>query len=277
MDSSGQGVEVDAKIDYLSFTVMVDVRQAGQGDLLESAVIEALQAHHPQFVDGFAQRVTWSSAGGRGHYSAALFSQASYATIRFGGTANHILVEMPGTACSLARDEGCLDQIVEEAAQRLTRLDVAVDIPGGGSPREFVQAGYNDRFKSYAEIVSESGITEYVGSMKSERYPRAGTLRVEFVLRSDYAKAAATVLQTESTTALAERLGNSFGWLSQAWKPESLTDGKLKATRADRHEPGRVRWLYQVVAPAIVKASRDGLLDLEEFVNRIIALSANNP
>lgn len=277
---------MDAKIDYLSFTVMVDVRQAGEGNLLESAVIEALQSHHPQFVEGFAQRVTWSSGGGRGHYSQALFSQASYATIRFGGSANHILVEMPGTACAIARDEGCLAQIVEEAAQRLTRLDVAVDIPGGCSPRDFVLAGYNERFKSYAEIVSESGCTEYVGSMKSERFarvymyaaphPRAGTLRVETVLRSQYAKAAAECLVTGDVLTLATMCGNSFGWKHPAWQPKSLTDGKLKASRADRHEPGRVRWLYQVVAPAIVKASREGLLDLEEFVSRIIALSANN-
>lgn len=273
---------MDVKIDYISFTDMTDVREAGEGDAQERAAVAALSAHHPAFVDDFASGLTWQPGGARGHYALSMFQPASFTSIRFGGKANHILVEMPGTACQLARDRGALDNIIAQAAERLTRLDVAVDIPGGCSPLEFVRAGYNERFKSYAEIVSESGVTEYVGSMKSERFsrvymyapphPRAGTLRVETVLRSSFAKAAAALYASEGVLSLAAACGNTFGWKSPAWQPESLTDGKLRASRADRHEPGRVRWLYQVVLPAIARAAKEGLIDLPDFLRRLDAL-----
>jgi hypothetical protein len=277
---------MDAKIDYVSWSVMHDPRERGDEAQMWLSCVNALWEAHPTFMQWAADVRGWSSGGARGHYQFSQFNAHEFAAVRFGGSANHVLIELPGTACQSLRDAGLLNQIVAEAAHRLTRLDMAIDIPGGCSPREFVAAGYNARFKSYAEIVSESGETEYVGSMKSERYarvymyapphPRAGTLRVEHVLRSDYAKSAAEMLTSGGTLALAEACGNSFGWQSAHWQPEHVTDGKLRAQRSDRHEPGRVRWLYNVVAPAIVKAGREGLLDPVEFCARIIALSANN-
>jgi hypothetical protein len=266
---------VDAKIDYLSWSVMVDVRGAGDDQAQVDAVIDALHTRHCYFFEQFVEALAWQTGAARGHYSRSFYNPETYAVIRFGGTANHILVELPGTACQWLRDNAKVETVVMEAADRLTRLDLAVDIPGGCSPREFVQSGYNERFKSYAEIVSESGETEYVGSMKSERYsrvykyasphPRAGILRVEHVLRSDFAKAAALVLQEIGLLGLSAKCGETFGWRSADWKPDMLTDGKLKAKRADRHEPGRVRWLHQVCFPSLVKAHREGLIDLRQM------------
>lgn len=273
---------MDTKIDYISFTEMTDVRRAGDEQAQQQAAIAALSDNFPSFVHDFAACLSWQAGSARGHYALSIFQPDSFTTIRYGGKANHILVEMPGTACQMARDTGALEAIITQAAERLTRLDIATDIENGCSPLEFVRAGYNERFKSYAEIVSESGITEYVGSMKSERFsrvymyspphPRAGTLRVETVLRSDFAKAAGQIFAHEGVLHLAALCGNTFGWKHTSWKPESLTDGKLRASRADRHEPGRVRWLYQVVLPAIKRAANDGLIDLPDFLGRLAAL-----
>jgi hypothetical protein len=270
---------MDAKIDYLSFTVMVDCRdRAGQAAQLQAAADAIWQRHPPvgEFLEGLQR---WQPGGARGHYGASAWQPDTFISVRFGGSANHILVEFPGTACQAARDAGLLDQIVASAAARLTRLDLAVDIPGGCSPSEFVAAGFNERFKGRATITSAEGETEYVGSMKSERFariykyapphPRSGTLRVEHVLRSDYAKAAASAMVGRTVVDLAALCGNSWGWQSAAWQPEALTDGKLKATRSDRHEPGRLRWLFQVCIPALVKAERDGLLSVDELLERI--------
>lgn len=270
---------MDAKVDYLSFTVMEDFSSGAGRQPTAQEVMDAVYQVVPAFVEPFAYAHQWEIGGARGHYSTSLFSADTYSSVRWGGTANHILIEMPGTACQAARDEGSLSFIILAAAHRLTRLDIAVDVVNGCSPKDFVMAGYNERFKSYAEIVSESGVTEYVGSMKSERYarvymyapphPRAGTLRIEHVLRSDYAKAAAEFIKSSGTQGLAEAVGRSFGWLSPTWQPEHLTDGKLRASRSDRHQPGRVRWLYQVVLPAIIKAHKEGLIDLDEFLRRL--------
>ena len=273
---------MDAKIDYLSFTCMTDVRHVeGQGEQ-RNAVMAALWGKHPVFMEWASTLSGWENGGARAHYALSEFNARTFCAVRFGGSANHILVELPGTACQSLRDADLLTALITEVSERLTRLDVAVDIPHGCSPAEFVRAGYNERFKSHAELVSESGETEYVGSMKSERFariyrysaphPRANTLRVEFVLRSDFAKAAAAHLLEASLVSLAALLGNTFGWVSEEWQPETTTEGRLRATRADRHEPGRVRWLYNVVIPAIIKASKEGLIDLPEFLGRIDAV-----
>jgi len=275
---------MDSKIDYLSWSVMVDCRGVGDADATWQAALRALWEAHPAFMGWCSKQRGWQPGGARGHYAMSQFNTKFYAAVRYGGSANHILVELPGTACQALKDDGLIDQVIAGAAGHMTRLDVAVDIPGGCSPEEFVAAGYNQRFKSHAEIISESGSTEYVGSMKSERYsrvyrysaphPRAGVLRIETVLRSVYAKAAAEEYAQVGLIDLAAECGNTFGWLHPTWQPGSLTAGKLKSTRADRHEPGRVRWLHKVVAPALVKASREGLIDLVEFWARIEALSA---
>lgn len=273
---------MDAKIDYLSWTVLQDVREAGQGKPLERAAALAIWNHHPIFAEFFGEMLAWETGGARGHYSQSLFQPKTYAAIRFGGSANHILVELPGTACQWLRDKGMLNDVIREAAQRLTRIDVAVDFPSGCSPAEFVGAGYNQRFKAHATIVSPEGTTEYVGSMKSERYariyqynpphPRAGTTRIEHVLRSDYARAAAASLVSTSLVLLVSECGNSFAWKHALWTPDAATDGKLRAQRSDRHEPGRVRWLDGVVFPAMVKAHREGLIDLREWFQRALEM-----
>lgn len=275
---------MDAKIDYLSFTVLVDVRGAGDERETARAALAAVTARHPLWMEWAAERSPWQPGGARAHYSMSLVQPRLYAAVRFGGSANHVLIEMPGTACQDARDAGSLALIVLEAGERLTRLDIAVDIPDAPTPAEFVGAGYNARFGAHASIISPEGSTEYVGSMKSERFarvyryapphPRAGLLRVEHVLRSDYAKAAAQAIKAHGVLGLAEMCGKAFGWLHPAWQPDGLTDGKLKAQRSDRHEPGRVRWLHQVCIPALVKADRDGLLDLAEVIERLTALNA---
>jgi hypothetical protein len=269
---------MDAKIDYISFTIMVDVRGAGDEHQAWVLAVNALWERHPVFATWCQTADTWQSGGARKHYGFSQWAQHIYASIRFGGQANHILVELPGTACQDLRDQGVLEQVVSEAAGRLTRLDLAVDIPAGCSPGEFVAAGYSGRFQAKASLSSESGSTEYVGSMKSERFarvymyapphPRAGVLRVEHVLRAGYAKSAADIISQSGLLVLASVVGNSFGWSHTLWKPDALTDGKLRASRADRHEPGRVRWLWGVVLPALVKADQDGLLDLADFMAR---------
>ena len=189
---------------------------------------------------------------------------------------------MPGTACADARSKDAFEGVVLDAAARVTRLDVAVDFPNGCSPSDFVAAGYNERFKARATLTSSEGKTEYVGSMKSDRYarvyqyaaphPRAGVTRVEHVFRRDFAKNATAILLQDGLQMVVARAGNSFGWQSPSWLPETMTTDKLRSTRADRHEPGRVRWLYNVVMPALVKAHKQGLIDLPDFAQQALSL-----
>lgn len=272
---------MDAKVDYLSWTVMQEPDHDGQGRVVLPSVLTILEQHAAHFFAWAEGRPGWQDGSGRGHYGESLMHPVLFAAVRYGGIANHVLIEMPGTACADARDRGQLADILLDAAARCTRLDVAVDIPGDVSPSDFVAAGYNQRFKAKATLVSDSGVTEYVGSMKSDRFarvykyapphPRAGTMRVEHVFRKEYAKEAVGMLAQQDILFLAAACGNTFGWQHPAWVPALLTNGKVKSSRADKHEPGRLRWLYGVCLPAIAKAHREGLLDAREYVQELLS------
>jgi len=275
---------MDAKVDYLSFSILEDMRGQNGNIPGGSEIRDLLVQRVPLFGTDFIDLTQWEIGSARGHYAYSVFSPDSYAAVRWGGSANHVLVEMPGTACQVARDAGFLVGLVASIAERCTRLDIAVDIPDGGTPTNFVAYGYNERFVSHASIISSEGSTEYVGSMKSERYariylynsphPRAGILRVEHVLRSSYAKSAAELLATGGLAQLASMCGNTWGWRSPEWTPDTATEGKLRAGRADRHSPGRVRWIHQVVCPALVKAHKEGLIDLHALTELMLANTA---
>jgi len=269
---------MDAKVDYLSYTVLHELPATPEREIPESGVHRWLEAQKPHMWDLLDRFGGWREVGARGHYSQSIMAE-NYARISWGWQCNHVLIELPGTACQDARDAGLLLEAMGEALERATRLDIACDVPEGASPREFVAAGYSDRFGAYAEMVSQSGETEYVGSLKSDRYarvymyaephPRAGVLRIEHVLRRGFAKSAIKeLIGADGLAQLVCMLGNSFGWQHRDWTPGDCTDGKLKATRADRHAPGRVRWLYDVVMPALVKADAEGLIQFQDFFER---------
>lgn len=275
---------MDAKIDYLSFTVMINCQGTEQGGADAQAAQQALALLHPNFWNLFASQVYWEPGSGRGHYGASRYNADTYAAVRFGGSANHILVELPGTACQWLKDHDALLPVLADAQERLTRLDIAVDVVTETTPQEFVAAGYGERWKAHASIISAEGSTEYVGSMKSERFarvykyapphPRAGTLRIEHVLRGAYAKAGASDVLAAGVPNTAAECGLSWGWKHAEWQPGTISDCKLRAKRSDRHEPGRVRWLYDVVAPSLVKADAEGLIDLADFWRTVAAFKA---
>lgn len=266
---------MDLKIDYLSFTIPSDTAQTGQG--------RDIVRHVGKLIGRTTGREFWTWLNtqdetfgqGRGHYGNRLYFRETHSVVWWGGTANHILIELPGTACQALRDVGHLMPLLERVANRATRLDLACDVVDGEEPSVFVKQRVPGRFKGDAHINSETGKTEYVGSTKSSRYarvymydpphPRAGILRIEHVLRDDYAKAGARVILNDGLIELAGQLGNTFGWQSANWSILGATEGKLKAERHDRHGDGTLKWIHDAVIPALVRAHKDGLLTVGDF------------
>lgn len=270
---------MDIKVDYLSFTLTCDLLE-GQGSSNEINHIIGLMDRV-----GLTKLVDWlgasenTHANGRKQYRASLYWQRHHARIWYGGNVNHILVELPGTACAELQEQKIFLEVVRQVKTRVTRLDVACDSPDFGSPKDFISKGFNKRFKSSTSITEDSGETEYVGSMKSERFarvyrynpphPRAGITRVEYVYRSDFAKSAAQILLDEGLIALAAASGNTYGWKNTAWNMSGATEGKVRALRGDRHSASTIRWLHHAVKPALVSAVKNGLIDLAEFFDDV--------
>jgi len=162
--------------------------------------------------------------------------------------------------------------------ERTTRLDLAVDFPDGVTPADFVAGKKENRFRVTQTNDEDTGLTQYVGSRKSDRFarvyrfnaphPRAGVLRVEHVLRGRYSKILSTGLITSSIAEQVAILGNTFGWTHESWKPETVTDGKLRAKRHDKDDASTLRWLIKAVAPSLAKSHNSGLIDLPDFIER---------
>jgi len=165
---------------------------------------------------------------------------------------------------------------LERCAQRITRIDIAVDIETSTHPSEFVEIVSHDRMRASGRQSSETGETCYVGSKKSDRYarvyryyephPRAHLLRIEHVFRRKYAKSVAQAILGTSLTAAAAAAGKAFGWAHNDWDVDAQEVADISITSPERNAGGTVTWLVRSVAPAIRRLIADGTIrDPEVF------------
>jgi len=267
---------MDAKIDYLSFTLPVNLSGAGHSDHIYDEINWALEG---RILTGFRNLLTMGNPTinkPRGRYGTGLRWEANNVNLWWGGSANHTLIEVSGVGCQLLRDSNTLLETVHCVQDRCTRLDIAADIVTPTTPREFVTKKLDNRFPITEQHDTETGKTQYAGSRKSDRYarvyvyqpphPRAGVLRVEHVLRSKFAKVGSAQLLNDGLPMLVSRLGNTFGWQHPDWKPDNVTDGKLRVQRHDKTDAGTLRWAIRAVAPALAKMHRNGLISIDDFI-----------
>lgn len=277
---------MDAKIDYLSFTLPLNLSRAGHDGQAGTEIASRMNETGFSDLCAFLSFEMPARRGGRGHYGVGYYWQTSHISIWWGGIANHVLVEIAGVGCQALRDMDYLSSTLEAAQTRATRIDVAVDLPDAGEPLDFVALRKRNRFASRASYESSSGWTEYVGSMKASRFarvylyaephPRAGVLRVEHVLRDEYAKATCSLILLQGLKFAVSQLGNTFGWQHPRWQPEITTDGKITAQRHDTHGSGTLRWLLKAVAPALIKAHKDGLIDVQAWLRQYVLSELDN-
>lgn len=268
---------MDAKVDYLSFTLPINASGVGHTEALYEEINRQLEQRGL-----FALQALMHGSGNtenkpRGRYGTGLRWEANNINLWWGGTANHILCEVSGVGCQLLRDVDAMLISVNAVTDRATRLDIAVDLPDAGNPRDFVALKAQNRFPITQQHDTQTGWTQYAGSVKSDRYarvylyaephPRAGILRVEHVMRSKFAKQATLQLCADGLPKLVTVLGNTFGWEHPRWQPSIVTDGKLRVTRADKTQAGTLRWLLKSVAPALAKAHKNGLIDLDKWID----------
>jgi len=277
---------MDAKIDFLSFTIPLNLGGVGHSTDVHQEIMYQI---HRLELDALTELLVESKPDlnkGRKIYSAGAHWKDSNVSLWWGGVANHILCEISGVGCQKLRDYSAMLSTVAHVQERCSRIDIAVDLPDAGKPVEFIAAKQDNRFKVTQTNDESTGWTQYVGSRKSDRFarvylyapphPRAGILRVEHVLRSDYAKACAkgvivTNLQTQVTL-----LGNTFGWKHERWQPTEMTDGKLKVKRHDKDDAATLRWLIKAVAPCLIKSHENGLIDVVDFIENYVIQPMQN-
>lgn len=267
------------KIDWVSFSLPIAGALDGVGqdtcNFVETNVREWLGETTADVF--FASDLTL--AGGRAPYSAHYMDITRSFHLFWGGKQTHVLVEITGQGCEALDRAGQLTALLERVQPRLTRVDIAVDMPVATMPVAFVGAGVSDRFKARSIMQSETGETVYVGSRNSDRYarvyryaephPRANMLRCEFVLRKENAKQIALKIKDIGLPECATRLGVSFAWRHPAWQPDMLTETAMEGWQPERRHANSVRWLLVQVFPAIARMHQEGVIsDVPEFLEK---------
>lgn len=189
-------------------------------------------------------------------------------------------VEVPGSACDILEKRGELDGIVRDMAQALVRLDVAVDFLSDVQPDDFAELCANKNFRSKVTFRSNTGHTEYVGSMHSDRFarvyryhpptPRHQYLRCEHVFKRKAARIAAEWFGVGGWKGLLSSIGDTWKWSHSLWVdaiPVKEGDARKIGWKRERKTSTTLRWLERCCAPSLVRLIRSGEIDnIEEWM-----------
>jgi len=265
-------------VDWLTFTIPM-VYFGAEGD----AYANAIQAG---FKDMFGAELRGMAFGGewerqersRAPYTDAWVMKGQGVTLFASPNLTHACIEISGQGCEMLLDpENTLGKVIFAAKERVTRIDVAVDIETAVRPLEFVGEVKHERMRTSGHVVSDTGETCYVGSQKSERYarvyrynaphPRAHLLRVEHVYRKDYAKKVASAISENGMESIARASGDAFGWSHSIWQTDVVDSADISVTRERGNAGSTVYWLVNSVAPAFRRLCENGgIQDPEAFL-----------
>ncbi len=260
-----------SRIDWISFTMpLVSSESSPEYRAL------AAEARIDELTEGVLSVDSDNLQTGRPPYGWSI----SGAGIRvFFGLSGDALVEVSGEGCELLHAVDMIRIVIAAFKTRITRIDHATDIETDTTPAAFVET-VRRKPKTKSHIISETGETVYIGSMKSPRYarvyryapphPRAAWLRCEHVFRHHDALEFAKLWLEFGDDKMAASCGVTFGWQHPDWTPDSNL--KIKAWRPERKGNKVQSWLTKQVGPAISKALQENRLTTQELA-RILAAS----
>jgi hypothetical protein len=214
---------------------------------------------------------------GRFPYAYALIDNSTSARIMFDSRLSHIAVEISGKGMRKLHEKSLVQSLCVVVSTNCSRIDVSCDIATDTSPSEFVGAGYNSRMLSSMTVTSPTGITEYIGSPKSQKraavyryappHPRSAYLRVEHRYRHDAAKAMCHYVGTNGIAMAVACAGIEFDWQHDVWDMSDIAVMELPKLEGDCYDPNFGNWLLRQVFPALRRAERSGRIDnLRAFV-----------
>ena len=207
---------------------------------------------------------------GRSPFNKSIRSEYGGWRYYYDATQGGSLLEISGVGCKRLRDIESDIAIVREFADRITRIDIAVDLESDVDPEEFAYDRTDGKFKSGAVMKSGNGNTVYIGSRKSDRYariyryydphPRSKFLRVEMVCKGKAARPTCDLfVRGMDALDVGGMLGNSYGWYHAAWNLQRL--GTVDAAPRRYKAAGTEIWLMKQVLPACRKLANKGQVD----------------
>lgn len=259
-------------IDWLSFTLPHDMPRTNDGP-----------SHGRLATWSLAEGVTeWRSEKPRFGYSAAFCPSSFPGPVVYcwpQDGRSHTHVQWSGSALS---SNGRADALLHDtvaAGNRVTRLDLAIDIMAGDPLDVWVAAGRGEvltTLRKRTMVTSDTGITVYLGSRSSDRfvrvYDKAGQLglpgpwvRVELELKGDAANGIARFLAQEGVTPIMATVRAvvdcpTLPWWTDAFRGHDAVWGAPKIEA----RPDRSAWIAKQVVPALIDMHRT---DLSAFMS----------
>lgn len=269
---------MDFKIDWIAFTIPLPGVMSSGGVEAQAFILDRVHEFIGSAWQPIAPRHGWEVYQGRGFYQWVMHHPDTKLSLQWGDVNAHIHVECSGFSCRFIDTISRCEDFLQVVGTRASRIDIACDIETDIPPLEFTVNNEGKTVRSRGHIVSPDGETCYVGSRKNERYarvyryhephPRAKYLRIETVMRGDYAKAAAARICEVGTVQAGIDSNRQYGWTHPVWDPPMASTGKITAPRSNNGEAASLRWLLETVAPALARAARDKLLDLNEYIEQ---------
>lgn len=254
----------EAIIDWLSFSLPV---YAPVKNEVDATVFAELAYYLPDLTANMIDW-EWIETSGRAPYDRSY--TCSGFRIFAGVGVPHIAIEVSGRGCKLMREMNMFFYVLSIVHDRVSRIDVALDIETDVAPSDFVDEGYSGRIRSVGRIKSDSGETVYVGSQKSDRYcrvyryesphERSHLLRIEYVFRRKEAKIVALEISKDGVASVAARANCTYKW-EHGLMDELKDVSGLTASVAHRTKAKTLRWLIKQVAPAFRGLVADGVIE----------------
>lgn len=200
--------------------------------------------------------------------------------IEWGGGSDRVLITFSGEGCRHLRSVGKTQEVLSATCSDITRLDLSADLRTNTTPFEFCSARDKKAHKNGAQMYSDEGQTQYVGSWSSDRFARVyrynppherqDFLRCEHVFKGKQGKVLASKLVSNAPSAVIEAVGQIYGWSHDDWRmacdlvasPEDVVWYK-----EERHPSKTLKWLEETCAPALIKLVRSGeIVDVNEWL-----------
>lgn len=266
------------QIDWYSFTLPTYTPITGLGiEALRQAYFAFAPVHLAWILPD--EDFGWEIHPGRGFYKVRYQDNRTHISVSWGSVNPHVFVELDGQSCAYLREKGVLSSIIDRTRESATRVDCSVDFETDVRPKEFAEYVGNERITARGFMVSESGETAYVGARQSFRFarvyrfnqphPRAHLLRVEAEYKGGAARALLQQTQDPDVVALVLSAHAYFSWTHPLWVNSTPIALKVKLPVRDKAGTGNVRWLIRVAFPALLKANREGLIDLPQMLRAV--------
>jgi hypothetical protein len=265
--SHEEGPALSARIDWLQFYIATPSPFGGIGLEAQRAVVSLVR--HLVFGEAFTHSLEddWTVGSGRQSYAAHI-EMPDYPGSFFFGTINaHVLCVFSGRDCDVLRER---DQLM--SGERVSRVDLAVDIECDTTPSQFCLAGYTSKSRTQGLFSSSDGETVYIGSRTSDHmvrvyryyppHPRAHLLRLEIEAKGDLAKAfaAQSIGLDERSLVLAAHA--RMNWLHTDYKPGDEAAPLMGASRSDKAGRHEIAWLLKSVLPALLRYQQEEIFDV---------------